>query len=417
MKPRTLILVAAAFVACGSSSPGAGSSGGGGTGMTSGSGNLSEGGSSGGGSGSVSVTGSEGGSGDVSMTGSGSGTGRVSMTGSGSSGVASGSSGSADTGAASDASGGGPAGGADTSVAWDTFTATNPANHGFTTVEADPAEAMSNGCAGCGSHTQVAAVNPHAKTMMKKLVLQFGGVGGTEGGLGGAGNFCLARGFHVFGVAYYAWTPVFPPKNAAWPGDVRKEEFDGMDHTGGQMGLHPADGVATRVKMGLAYLQKNYPTEAWGYFLAADGSVRWQDVIFTGYSHGASTAARFGYLVGASRIVSSAGPRDSTCNSLACNNGEIVASWFTETPATPITQFYGISGAGDAQHTQHLFAWQKMGLPGTPQEVDGSQPPYTTHRFTSTSSGHDDFCGKGGVFVGVCNYMFGVPPENAAGTN
>ena len=288
--------------------------------------------------------------------------------------------------------------------------------HGFNTGQADPAELTSMCQTGCGSQSQVAAVNPHAKTMMRQLVLQFGGVGGVAGGLGGAGNFCLARGFHVFGVAYDAWTPVFPPKNAAWSGDVRREEFDGMDHTGGQMGLHPPDGVATRVKMGLAWLQKNYPQEAWGYFLAADGSVRWQDVVFTGYSHGASTAARFGYLVGAARVVSSAGPRDSTCNSLACNNGEVVASWFTETPATPITQFYAISGAGDGQHTQHLFAWQKMGLPGTPQEADGSQPPYTTHRFTSASAGHDDFCGNG-KYTAICNYMFAVPPENAAGAN
>src|SRR5260370_33002480 len=92
-----------------------------------------------------------------------------------------------------------------------------------------------------------------------------------------------------------------------------------MAHTGGAMGLHPQDGVATRGKMGLAWLQKNYPTEAWGYFLAADGSVRSQDVIFTGQSHGGSSCAYYAYLGGASRSVSSSVPSDNRCTHAACN--------------------------------------------------------------------------------------------------
>jgi hypothetical protein len=288
--------------------------------------------------------------------------------------------------------------------------------HNFNTLDADPSEAMSNCQIGCGSRPQVAAVNPKAPTMMGKLVIQLGGAGGVNGGLGGGGTFAVARGFHVFGVAYDAWAAVIPAPNPDWYGNVRMEEFDGMDHTGGAMGLHPQDGVATRVKMGLAWLQKNFPHEAWGYFLAADGSVRWPDVIFTGFSHGASSCAYYAYLVGASRSVSSSGPRDNMCNDQACNHGEVIASWLTQTPKTPITQFYAISGAKDAQHIQHFVAWEKMGLPGTPQEADNAQPPFTTHRFSSSTGAHMDYCGDP-AFTAICNYMFGVPPENAAGVN
>jgi hypothetical protein len=287
--------------------------------------------------------------------------------------------------------------------------------HNFTTTDADPSEAMST-CGACGTQPEQAAVNPKAQTMMWKLVISLGGAGGTGGGLGGTGGFCVARGFHVFGVAYDAYAAVIPAPTPAWYGDVRREEFDGMDHTGGKMGLKPQDGVATRVQMGLKYLQAKFPQEAWGYYLAADGSVRWQDVIFTGFSHGASSSARYAYLVNSAGSVSCAGPRDNMCNSLACNNGEIVASWFTETPATPINKFFAFTGAQDGQHTQQLFAFQKMMIPGTPQELDGSKPPYTSHRFTSASAGHEDFCGNA-AYQAACNYAFGVPPENQAGVN
>ena len=439
MKLRTLVLVVASLVGCSSdTSPGAGGnsgSGGGGSGTPGGSGDTSSGnggggsgsgsvsvtGNGGGGTGSVSVTGNGGGgTGSVGMTGSGTGTGATSGSGSGSgatsgsgSGSGAGSGATSGTGGGSGTSGGGSA----PSVPLTSLTAPKMrVTHNFNTGDADPAEMQSNCATGCGSRPQVAALNPKAKTMVGKLVIPLGGAGGVDGGLGGGGNFTVARGFHVFGVAYDAWAAIIPAPNAGWYGNVRLEEFDGMDHTGGAMGLHPQDGVATRVKMGLTWLQKNYPTEAWGYFLAADGSVRWQDVIFTGQSHGGSSCAYYAYLVGASRSVSSSGPRDNMCNSLACNQGEAVASWFTQTPKTPITQFYGISGAQDAQHTQHFFAWAKMGLPGTPQEADGAQGPFTTHRFTSASQGHFDFCGDA-AYAAVCNYMFGVPSENAAGVN
>jgi len=84
-------------------------------------------------------------------------------------------------------------------------------------------------------------------------------------------------------------------------GDARKEVWDGIEHThaGDFASIHmtPADGVAQRTQKALKYLDQAYPDEDWGYYLNADGSVRWSDVILTGMSHGASNVARWAMLV------------------------------------------------------------------------------------------------------------------------
>ena len=180
--------------------------------------------------------------------------------------------------------------------------------------------------------------------------------------------------------------------------------------------LTPADGVAQRTQKGLQYLHAMYPEEDWGYYLQEDGSVRWSDVVFTGMSHGASSSARFAFLVRASRVVSMAGPRDNLCQRVDLNDcGGDVATWFDEIPKTPIDRFYAITGTDDSQHTQHLFAMEKLGYLGEPTSINGAEPPYgDSHRLVA-SAGHDDLCAQS-AYQDACNYAFGVPPENQSGT-
>lgn len=180
--------------------------------------------------------------------------------------------------------------------------------------------------------------------------------------------------------------------------------------------LTPPDGVAERTRAALEYLHTSYPDEDWGYFLQQDGSVRWSDVIFTGVSHGASNSARFAALVRASRVVSVAGPRDNLCQNMdSANCGGDVATWLSETLKTPIDRFFGITGVKDDQHLQHLFSMQKLGYVGEPTSVDGAQAPYGgSHRLVH-AGGHDDVCANQ-AYRDVCNYAFGVPSENHAGT-
>ncbi|HVT09206.1 MAG TPA: hypothetical protein VHO67_17215, partial [Polyangia bacterium] len=267
-------------------------------------------------------------------------------------------------------------------------------------------------------NTQVAVVDNRAPKMMGKLVLPFQGQGTKAGVVGPNGEFCAKRGFHVLAIAAFEDYTI-TIDDPAFYGDARKEVWDGIEHThtGDFANIHmtPADGVAQRTQKALQYLAKLYPTEDWGYYLNADGTVRWSDVILTGMSHGASNVARWGMLVRVSRIVSLSGPRDNMCTSLdAANCGGVVAKWLSETPVTPIDRFYALTGVDDDQHLQHLFAMQTMKYLGAATNVVGAQPPYGNSHRLNAGGGHADYCDQAS-YMSVCNYLFGVPSENQSG--
>jgi hypothetical protein len=273
-----------------------------------------------------------------------------------------------------------------------------------------------------GDNAQIAQVDPRAATMVGKLIINLGGAGSTGSDAGGVSAFAVERGFHAFAVAYQANYNI----DADYYGDARLEAFDGVDRTSKyavrdsdpsrELGLSPADGVVQRVTMGLRYLDAMYPDEDWAYFLDADGEVRWSDVVFSGFSHGASSAARYAMVVRAGRVLSFSGPRDNSCDDLVCEGGNaVVATWLSETPETPIERFYALTGGQDGQHLQHLVALEKLGFLGEPVDIETNTPPYgASHRLVSPSAGHSGFCGQA-QYEDVCNYMLGVPPENAAG--
>lgn len=266
---------------------------------------------------------------------------------------------------------------------------------------------------------QIAVFDNRAATLMGKLVLTFGGAGETNGNLTESGKFCAQRGFHVLAVAAFQAYDIVS-HGPEFYGLARRTVFEGVMYTKedafANITLTKADGVAQRTQKALQYLHATYPDEDWGYYLQEDGSVRWSDVIFTGMSHGASNSARFGSLVRASRVVSVGGPRDNLCQRVDLNNcGGDVATWYDEEHLTPIDRYYTITGVQDDQHTQHLFAMEKLGYTGEATRVDSTQPPYNgSHRLVHPG-GHDDLC-TNQTYKNLCNYAFGVPTENQAGT-
>lgn len=267
-------------------------------------------------------------------------------------------------------------------------------------------------------NSEIAIVDNRAAKMVGKLVLPFQGQGTKAGIVGPNGEFCAQRGFHVLAIAAFQDYTI-TIDDADFYGDARREVRDGVEHTHAgdfaEIHMTPADGVAQRTQKALQYLAGSYPTEDWGYYLNADGSVRWSDVILTGMSHGASNVARWAMLVRVSRVVSLSGPRDNMCTSMdASNCGGVVAKWLSETPATPIDRFYALTGVTDSQHLQHLFAMQTMGYVGMPTDVAGMQAPYANSHRLNAAGGHADYCDQD-AYQGVCNYLFGVPPENQNG--
>lgn len=409
--PSALVpLALLANLACGNGAPaapdGMGHGGAGGT-------------ASSGASGADGTAGSSGGAGTAAgagMTSGGSGQGGAPAAGGGGAGGSGANGGAGASGGGGAAEGGNGAGGtaaSDTppSRPLDVKATAARHEHSFLPSDAD-AEVSFN------DKTQLAIFDNRAPKLVGKLVLPFGGAGETAGSLGGQGEFCARRGFHVLAIAAFQDYDIVIG-DPDFYGDARRQVFEGITRTTkgefANVKMVAADGVARRTQKALAYLHGKYPDEDWGYYLQANGSVRWSDVIFTGMSHGASSAARFAMLVRVWRAVSVSGPRDNTCASLNQDDcGGVVAKWFDEDPATPIDRFFAITGKGDAQHTQHLYAMERMGYVGKALAVRGAAPPYGgSHRFIA-DGGHQEFCGQA-AYDDACNLAFDVPPENRAG--
>lgn len=371
------------------------------------------------GSGGSATSGGTGTTGGTSSAGSSSGgaSAGASTGGSMSSGGSSGNGGGGKGGGSSSGGGGsgGSAGGSDDAKSSRPLNVTaTPARHehSFRAKDADSSVSFND-------NSEIAVLDNRAPKLLGKLVLPFAGVGTNSGTLEGGGEFCARRGFHVLGIAAFQDYDILS-KGADFFGNARRSVFEGVlaTHEGefANIKMTPADGVAQRTQKALAYLHAKYPDEDWGYFLEPDGSVRWSDVIFSGFSHGGSNAARFAFLVRAARVVSLSAPRENTCTRLdLANCGGVVATWLGETPKTPIDRFFAITGTSDDQHLQHLFAMEKTKYSGAATSIEGAQPPYGNSHRLNANAGHTDFC-KLSNYAAVCNYAFGVPQENQSGT-
>jgi hypothetical protein len=228
-------------------------------------------------------------------------------------------------------------------------------------------------------------------------------------------DYFLHGGFHVLALDF-AGVDEVPDVVAAGAespdnyGKIRLEALDGVDRTP-LININYHDSLEGHLVEGLKYLHAQFPGEDWGYYLNQDGSVRYSDVIITGLSHGASSAALFGVVRRVWRAVSSSGPRDNSCGTdPACKTG-VVATWLSDKPKTPIDRFYGMTGSGDVQYPEILYAMEKMGYIGKPVNVLQVAAPYNgSHRLTNNGP-HARYCNEA-QYAAACNYMFGVPAQN-----
>jgi len=272
--------------------------------------------------------------------------------------------------------------------------------------------------AAVGAHIHGSAgLDTRAKTMLGKLVIDYGYQGG------GYQAFLAKRGYHSIGAPMF--TECAAPDltgSRTRVGDCRVGEF-----------MTTSAGVIAQVKM----LQAQFPEEDWGYFLTQDGKdLRWSDVALTGLSHGATTAAVGGRL-GACvwRVVSRSGPRDNLCgtnfNGTTCKAplstptyntncpDEDVAAWLDQPSKTPMDRFYALVGFGDDQCGDIEFNMQRAKYLGVPTIFDtGPLDAATldaTHQFFSSTQGHLDFLAQPGNAMNtalVLEKAFAIPPEN-----
>jgi len=281
----------------------------------------------------------------------------------------------------------------------------------FTAKGLDPMAGSSTPDTNAGSQ-EFAMLNAKAPKIQGKLVLTMGGIG-TCCGQGGIGGFAVGLGFHHMGIAMLTTNSALPNsfQNTAknmpddmeanrQMGDGRMEAWDGKDRVS-WLNITEHDSFAYRTAVALKYMTTQDPGGDWGYFLNADGSVRWSDVYLVGYSYGSQTLAVVAKYVRIGRGIATSGPVDE---------GFPNATWLKAPSATPLDRMFGLFGSENLDtkvQTSTAAGWI-----GPPVTVGGGATLASLmmgHLFILTGQGHSEFCaGDGGTWKALCQYSFGV---------
>ncbi len=163
-----------------------------------------------------------------------------------------------------------------------------------------------------------------------------------------------------------------PAEDQQLLGNIRLEAATGEDFSD-LVAIPKADGMKERAIQFVKWLVKENPQARWDGFLTPDGSdLRWERVIMSGASHGATTAARFAIHQQVSRVVMFCGPRDQYEN------------WQGLKSATPSNRYFGFSHVLDGGWTgdHYCRSWELLGLQqfGPIVNVDKSSPPFENTR-------------------------------------
>jgi len=161
------------------------------------------------------------------------------------------------------------------------------------------------------------------------------------------------------------------------------------------------DGMMERAFQFVRWLAQHHPQGKWEQFINDLGTgLRWDKVIMSGASHGATTATRFALHQSVDRVVAFCGPRDQLEN------------WQSFPSATPANRIFGFSHVLDDgwKNDHYCRSWQMLGLHryGPIIDVDASTPPYGNSRRLTT---HFDVKGD------AKRAHSSVTPGSAAGKN
>lgn len=155
-------------------------------------------------------------------------------------------------------------------------------------------------------------------------------------------------------------------------GNIRLEAATGQDFSD-DVEIPKPDGMMERAYQFVKWLAKENPQGGWSFFLTEDGqSLRWEDVIISGSSHGSTTAARFAKFKKVSRVVAFCGPRDQ------------YQSWQSLPSATPQNRYFGFShvldGGWSGDH--YCRSWELLGMNkyGPLVNVDKAKAPFGNTR-------------------------------------
>lgn len=267
----------------------------------------------------------------------------------------------------------------------------------FTPDEADPAATLKLA-------TEQAQLDTRTAPIGQLVVFLHGAGAPSLCGSRDHGRVLAAMGFHVVQPCYVSDYGVGNCGDDI--GGCRLEAFEGVDHHP-FIEIGPPDSIEIRVVRMLEHLQTLHPGGDWQYFVQ-DGQPRWEKIVISGISHGASSSGVIGMHRAVERVVMLSGPLDTD------------QAWLLGVPTTAIDRFWGFTHTGDEQHAGHLQAFDDMGLIGAPAVVDGAASPWGGSQRLVTSAptgdghgstqagGSSPMDGDGWVFEPVWRAMYGV---------
>jgi hypothetical protein len=161
-------------------------------------------------------------------------------------------------------------------------------------------------------------------------------------------------------------------------GKIRLEATTG-ENASPLVDIPKPDGMMERAFQFVTWLTKQNPQGGWEYFLSDDKKgLRWDRVIISGSSHGATSAARFAKHVKVDRVVMLCGPRDQ------------LEKWQGLPSATPENRYFGFSHVLDGGWTgdHYCRSWELIGLQkfGPIVDVDKVAAPYGNSRRLITAA-------------------------------
>jgi hypothetical protein len=227
--------------------------------------------------------------------------------------------------------------------------------------------------AGRANANQLAALDTRVAPL-GLLVISLHGAGPQTTCGSAAHNTLLASyGYHVISPCYLSDYGV--GNCGADIGGCRLEAFDGVDRTP-VIDVRRAESIEGRVVRMLEHLVTLNPQGDWGWFLVG-GAPRWDAIVLSGISHGASSAGLIGLNRRVARVVMLSGPLDTN------------QAWLMGSSLTPKDRFFGFTHQRDPQHPGHLSAFEVLAVPGSPVNVDTTPPPWTSHRLVTNADAGD----------------------------
>lgn len=168
------------------------------------------------------------------------------------------------------------------------------------------------------------------------------------------------------------------PADDKFLGKIRLEAATG-ENVSDVVEIAKPDSIHGRAVTFVKWLAKENPQGKWETFLTPDkNDLRWEKVILSGASHGATTSARFAKHQRVDRVVMFCGPRDQ------------YETWQGLPSATPANRFFGFSHTLDGGWVgdHYCRSWELLGLRefGPIVDVDNTPAPFGNTRRLTTSA-------------------------------